>query len=67
MYCRAEAGFPLLKTIYIIWKNVKKPKIGAYVEGVLADNGKMITGDNLGIIVALNKTTVVGGDQKKES
>ena len=64
-YCRAEAGFPLIKTIYISWKRVKEPKIGAYVEGILKDNGKSVSGDSLGIIVGLNPTTVVGGDPEK--
>jgi len=64
-YCRLVAGFPLTRIIYLSYKNVKKPKIGAYVKGVLTDNGRMITGDNLGVIVALNPTTVVGGDPEK--
>ena len=64
-FCRSVAGFPLIKTIYISWKRVKEPKVGAYVEGVLTDNGKSISGDNLGIIVSLKPTTVVGGDPEK--
>ena len=64
-YCRIKAGFKKISTIYVSWKNVKKPKIGAYVEGVLKDDGKSISGDNLGVIVSLNPTTVVAGDPQK--
>ena len=64
-YCRYKAGFPLISTIYISWKRVKEPKIGAYVEGILKDNGSSVSGDSLGVIVALNPTTVVGGDPEK--
>ena len=64
-YCRSVAGFPPLKTIYISWKRVKEPKIGAFVEGILKDNGNSVSGDNLGIIVSVKPTIVVGGDPKK--
>ena len=64
-YCRSVAGFPPLKTIYISWKRVKEPKVGAFVEGILKDNGSSVSGDNLGIIVSLKPTVVIGGDPIK--
>ena len=63
-YCRDEAGLSL-GTIYVSWKRVPNPKIGAHVYGVTIDRGTSVSADNLGIIVSLNPTMVVAGDEDK--
>ena len=64
-YCRDVAGFPKISTIYVSWKNVKVPKVGAYVYGIIKENGPSVTTDLLGVIVSINPTMVVAGDQEK--
>ena len=64
-YCRDVAGFPKASTIYVSWKNVKVPKVGAYALGITRDTGVSVSGDDLGIIVSLNPTLVVVGDPEK--
>ena len=64
-YCRDYAGFPKTSTIYISWKRVAKPKVGAYVYGIINDNGVSVSADGLGIIVAVDPTIVVAGDEEK--
>ena len=64
-YCRDVAEMPKASTIYVSWKKVPNPKIGAYVYGILKDNGASVSGDQLGIIVSLNPTMVVAGDPEK--
>ena len=38
-YCRDVAEMPKAKTIYVSWKTVPNPKIGAYIYGVIKDYG----------------------------
>ena len=64
-YCRDYAGFPKISTIYLSWKKVANPKIGAYVYGITKDNGASVSADNLGIIIAVEPTVVVAGDEDK--
>ena len=64
-YCRDVAEMPKATTIYVSWKRVPNPKIGAYVYGIIKDNGASVSGDQLGIIVSLNPTMVVAGDPEK--
>ena len=64
-YCRDYAGFPKISTIYLSWKKVPKPKVGAYVYGIIKDTGTSVSADGLGIIVAVNPTIVVAGDEEK--
>ena len=56
---------PKATTIYVSWKRVPNPKIGAYAYGIIKDNGASVSGDQLGIIVSLNPTMVVAGDPEK--
>ena len=64
-YCRDVANFPKATTIYVSWRDVKKPVIGAYVYGITKDNGASVSSDLLGVIVSLNPTRVVAGDPEK--
>ena len=64
-YCRDYAGFPKTSTIYLSWKRVPKPKVGAYVYGIIKDNGASVTADGLGIIISVNPTSVVAGNEEK--
>ena len=64
-YCRDVANFPKASTIYVSWRDVKKPVIGAYVYGIIKQVGDCVTTDSLGIIVSLNPTMVVAGDPEK--
>ena len=64
-YCRAEAGLDTSATIYVSWKRVPKPKIGAHVYGITKDKGAGVEGDCLGIIVNVNPTYIVQGDFAK--
>ena len=64
-YCRDVAGLPKASTIYVSWKKVPNPKIGAYVYGILKDTGVSVSSETLGIIVSLNPTMVVAGDPDK--
>ena len=64
-YCRDVAGFPKASTIYVSWRNIKVPKVGAYIYGIIKDNGASITSDLLGIIVSIDPVMVVAGDPEK--
>ena len=64
-YCRDYAGFPKSSTIYISWKRVPKPKVGAYVYGIIKEMGDCVDSDNVGIIINVDPTIVVAGDEKK--
>ena len=64
-YCRDVAGLNKASTIYVSWKDVKQPKVGAYVYGIKKYNGASVSTDLLGIIVSLNPTMVVAGDPEK--
>ena len=64
-YCRDVAEMSKASTIYVSWKRVPNPKIGAYVYGIIKDNGASVSGDQLGIIVSLNPTMIVAGDPEK--
>ena len=64
-YCRDVAGLPKASTIYVSWKDVKQPKVGAYVYGITKYNGASVSADLLGIIVSINPTMVVAGDPEK--
>ena len=65
-YCRDVAGLPKASTIYVSWKNVKQPKVGAYVYGITKYTGTSVSSDLLGVIVSVNPTMVVAGDLEKE-
>ena len=65
-YCRDVAGLPKASTIYVSWKDVKQPKVGAYVYGITKYTGTSVSGDLLGVIVSVNPTMVVAGDLEKE-
>ena len=65
-YCRDVAGLPKASTIYVSWKDVKQPKIGAYVYGITKYTGTSVSSDLLGVIVSVNPTMVVAGDLEKE-
>ena len=64
-YCRDIAGFPKTTTIYVSWKDVKEPKVGAYVYGITKFTGSSVSADLLGVIVSTNPTMVVAGDPEK--
>ena len=64
-YCRDVAGFPKATTIYVSWKDVKVPKVGAYVYGITKYTGSSVSSDLLGVIVSTNPTMVVAGDPEK--
>ena len=64
-YCRDVAEMPKATTIYVSHRRIPNPKIGAYVYGILKDNGASVSGEHLGIIVSLNPTMVVAGDPEK--
>ena len=65
-YCRAVAGLDISGTIYVSWKDAKKPKIGAHVYGIIRYiTGSCVETENLGIIVAINPTIVVAGDKSQ--
>mgnify|MGYP002627028937 CR=1 FL=1 len=61
-YCRGVAGLSKTSTIYVSWKRVKQPKVGAHVYGIKKDNGVSVSSDCLGVIVAVNPTYIVQGD-----
>ena len=63
-YCRDQAGLSL-GTIYVSWKRVPNPKVGAHVFGITKDNGHSVSTESLGIIVSLDPTMVVAGDEEK--
>ena len=65
-YCRDVAGLPKASTIYVSWKDVKQPKVGAYVYGITKYTGTSVSSDLLGVIVSVNPTMVVAGDLEKE-
>ena len=65
-YCRDVAGLPKASTIYVSWKDVKQPKVGAYVYGITKYSGTSVSSDLLGVIVSVNPTMVVAGDLEKE-
>jgi hypothetical protein len=46
-------------------KKIGYPKIGCYGYGITKDNGASVSADNLGIIVAVEPTVVVAGDEDK--
>ena len=64
-YCRAEAGLSTSGTIYVSWKDVKKPVVAANVYGIKTFNGASVSADDLGVIVSVNPTMVVVGDPEK--
>ena len=64
-YCRSVAGFPKTSTIYVNWRDVKRPRVGAYVYGITEERGGSVSADLLGIIVSINPTMVVAGDKEK--
>ena len=64
-YCRAVAGLSKASTIYVSWKTVKEPKIGCHVYGITKDKGASVEGDCLGVIVGVNPTIIVQGDETK--
>ena len=64
-YCRAQAGLSTSSTIYVSWKDVKKPKVGANVYAIKTFNGASVSADLLGVIVSVNPTMVVAGDPEK--
>ena len=64
-YCRAQAGLSKASTIYVSWKKISKPKVGAHVFGIIKDNGASVSSDCLGIIVSVNPLYVVQGDKIK--
>ena len=64
-YCRAQAGLSTSSTIYVSWKDVKQPKVGANVYGITKFNGASVSDDLLGVIVSVNPTMVVAGDPEK--
>ena len=64
-YCRAQAGLSTSSTIYVSWKDVKQPKVGANVYAITKFNGASVSADLLGVIVSVNPTMVVAGDPEK--
>ena len=64
-YCRAQAGLSTSGTIYVSWKDVKKPKVGANVYAITEFYGDSVSADFLGVIVSVNPTMVVAGDPEK--
>ena len=64
-YCRAQAGLSKSSTIYVSWKKISKPKVGAHVFGIIKDNGASVSSDCLGVIVRDNPPYVVQGDESK--
>ena len=65
-YCRKQAELSASSTIYVSWKRVKEPIVGAHVYGIIKENGASVSGDCLGIIVSVNPTMIVAGDKDKE-
>ena len=65
-YCRKEAGLSVSSTIYISWKIVKEPIVGSHVFGIMSDTESSVSGDCLGIIVSVNPTIIVTGDEEKK-
>ena len=63
-YCREQAGLSTSSTIYVSWKDVKKPKVGANVYGITKYNGGSVSTDSLGVIISVNPTIVVVGNEK---
>ena len=64
-YCRGVAGLSISSTIYVSWKDVKQPKVGANVYGIKTFNGSSVSTDLLGVIVSVNPTMVVAGDPEQ--
>ena len=64
-YCRKVTGLPKTSTIYVNWKDVKKPIIGAHIYGIAKLNGPSVSTDLLGVIISLNQTYIVNGDIEK--
>ena len=64
-YCRDIAGFKKASTIYISWRDIKRPRVGAYVYGITKENGASVSGPLLGVVVSINPTYVVAGDPEK--
>ena len=64
-YCRGEAGLSTDGTIYVSWKDVKKPVVGANVYAIKTYNGASVSTDSLGVVVSVNPTMVVAGDPEK--
>ena len=64
-YCRDVAGLSKISTIYVSWKKVPKPKVGAHVFGVIKESGSSVTADCLGVIVKDSPPYVVQGDSSK--
>ena len=64
-YCRAQVGLSTSSTIYVSWKRVKEPKVGAHIYGITKDTGSSVSGPCLGVVVGVNPTIVVAGDETK--
>ena len=64
-YCRDQAGLSKTSTIYVSWKKVPNPKVGAHVFGIIKDSGSSVTSDCLGVIVNVDPPYVVQGDLSK--
>ena len=64
-YCRGVAGLSTSSTIYVSWKRVKNPLVGAHIYGITKDNGASVSGDCLGVVVQTGPTLVVAGDEEK--
>ena len=64
-YCRAEAGLSTDGTIYVSWKTVKDPIVGAHIYGIIKDYGPSVDAECLGVIVQTGPTIVVAGDEEK--
>ena len=52
-------------TIYVSWKRVKEPKIGCHIYGITKDTGPAVSGPCLGVVIGVNPTLVVAGDETK--
>ncbi len=64
-YCRDAVGLSKASTIYVSWKRVKEPKIGCHIYGITKDTGTSVSGPCLGIVIGVNPTLVVQGDETK--
>ena len=47
------------------WRDIKRPRVGAYVYGITKENGASVSGPLLGVVVSINPTYVVAGDPEK--
>ena len=63
-FCRGVAGLDNSGAIYVPEKDVKAPKVGAYVFGITKIINGSVSADLLGIIVSINPTVVISGNKK---